>query len=162
MQAAGGEVPTRVQPKARPERQVGVLEGPICGDPDTNQEEAAKVPVLDEPPVVEAAGGVIEMGTVEGQEYPGGMAPGNVDESREATPAPMPVLLPRLEEYQDMSELEDAEPEDDPREEPLMNVPPAETGMDLRDLPPLEDGRFEEDKEESLADIPWIEEPLVA
>ena len=59
-----------------------------------------------------------------------------------------------------MPELEDAKPKDDLREEPLMNVTPAKTGMDLRDLPPLEDGRFKEGKEESLADIPWIEEPL--
>ena len=33
-----------------------------------------------------------------------------------------------------MPELEDTGPEDDPREELLMNVPPAKTGMDLRDL----------------------------
>ena len=94
MQAAGGEVPTWVEPKARLEGQVGVLEGPTHGDPDTNQEEVMEVPVLDEPPVVEAAGGVIEMGTVKGPECPGDTAPGNVDESPKAIPAPMPVLPP--------------------------------------------------------------------
>ena len=188
MQAAGGEVPTWVEPKARLERQVRVLKEPTRGDPDTTHEEAAEVPALDNPPVVEATGGVIEMGMVEVPECPEGMTPGNVDESPKTIlapmpilpphleeyqdmpeledaepgtiPAPMPVLLPCLKEYQDMPELEDAEPEDDLREEPLMNVPPAKTGMDLRGLPPLDDGRSREDREESLADIPWIEEPL--
>ena len=41
-----------------------------------------------------------------------------------------------------------------------MDVRPAKTGMNPGDLPLLEDGGFEEDGEESLADIPWIEEPL--
>ena len=100
------------------------------------------------------------MGMVEGPECPGGTALGNVNESPEATLAPMPVLPPQLGEYQDMPELEDAEPKDNPREEPLTDVPPAEAGMSPGDLPLLEDGRFKEDKEESLADIPWIEEPL--
>ena len=119
-----------------------------------------EVPVLDEAPVVEATGGVIEMVTVKGPECPGGTALGNVDNTPRATPAPVPVLPPQLEDYQDMPELEDAEPKGDLREEPLMDVPPAEAGMSLGDLPPLEDGRLKEDGEESMTDIPWIEEPL--
>ena len=46
---------------------------------------------------MEAVGGVIEM--VEGLECPGGTALGNVDESPEVTPAPVPVLPPQLEDY---------------------------------------------------------------
>ena len=113
---------------------------------------------------MKAAGGVIEMGMVEVSECPEGMTLGNVDEGAEATPALMPVLPPCLEaadEFQDMPELEDAEPKDDPKEEPLMNVPPAKTRMDLRGLPLLEDGGSKEDREESLADIPLLRNPLL-
>ena len=59
-----------------------------------------------------------------------------------------------------MPELEDAEPGDHPMEEPLMDVPPAEAEVNPEDLPLQEDDRTKEDKEETLADIPWIEEPL--
>ena len=131
MQAAGGEVPTQVETEAVLERQIGVLEGPTHGDPDTTHGEAAEVPALDEPPVVEEASGVIETETIEASERPEGMTPGNVDEGMEATPAPIPVLPPCLEaadEFWDMPELEDAEPKDDPREEPLMDVPRPEPG----------------------------------
>ena len=41
-----------------------------------------------------------------------------------------------------------------------MDVPPAEAVMDLRGIPLLKDGESEEDREESSADIPLIEEPL--
>ena len=108
MQAASDEEPTRAEPEEELEGQMVSLEGPTHGDSGTNPEEAVEVPVLDEPPVVEAAGGVIEMVTVEGQECPWGTAPGNVDNSPRATPALVPVLPPQLEDYQDMLELEDA------------------------------------------------------
>ena len=137
MQDAGGEAPTWIEPKAGLERQTGVLEKPTRGEPDTTHGEAMEVPALDKPPVVEATGGVIETEMVEEPECPEGTTPGNVDEGAKATPAPMPVLLPHLEatnEFQDMPELEDAEPEDAPREEPLVDVPPAKAMMNLRGL----------------------------
>ena len=59
-----------------------------------------------------------------------------------------------------MPELEDIEPENDPREEPLVDVPPAEAVMDLEGMPQLEDGGSKENREEYLADVPQIEEPL--
>ena len=126
VQAGDGEAPTQAEPEADPEGQTGVLKEPTHGDPDTTHGEAVEVPALDKPPVVEATGRVIETETVEASERPEGKTPGNVDEGAEATPAPMPVLPPCLEaadEFQDMPELEDAEPEDDPREEPLVEVP---------------------------------------
>ena len=70
MLTAGGEVPTWVEPKAGSERQIRVLKGPTCGDPDTTCGEGAEVPALDEPPIVEEASGVIEMETVEVPECP--------------------------------------------------------------------------------------------
>ena len=110
MQAAGREVPTWVEPEAGLEGQAKVLKGPTHGDLDTTQEEATEVPALDKSPVVEAAGGVIETGTVEASEHPEGTTPGNIDESPEAILTPMPVLPPCLEEVQGMPELEDAKP----------------------------------------------------
>ena len=41
-----------------------------------------------------------------------------------------------------------------------MDVLPVEAMMDPRGMPQLEDGRSEESREEYLADIPLIEEPL--
>ena len=94
--------------------QTGVRKEPTHGDPDT-----VEVPALDEPPVVEVTGRVIETETVEVSDSPEGMTLGIVDEGAKATLAPMSALLPCLEavdEFQDMPELEDAEPENDPRE----------------------------------------------
>ena len=116
MQAGDGEAPTHVKPEADPEGQTGVLEEPTHREPDTTCGEAVEVPALDEPPVVEAAGGVIETDMVEALERPEGTTLGIEDEGAEATPALRPALLPHLEatdEFQDMPELEDAEPEND-------------------------------------------------
>ena len=88
MQAAGGQVLTQVEPKAGPERQTRVLEEPTHGDPDATSGEAMEVPALDEPPVVEEAGGVIKTEMVEASECPEGTTPGNVDEGTEATRPP--------------------------------------------------------------------------
>ena len=61
VQTGGGKAPTWIEPEADPEGWTGVLEEPTSGDPDTTPGEAAEVPILDEPPVVEATGGVNEM-----------------------------------------------------------------------------------------------------
>ena len=55
-----------------------------------------------------------------------------------------------------MLEFEDAEPGDHPIEGLLMDVPPVEAEANPEGLPLQEDDQIEED----LADIPWIEEPL--
>ena len=91
------------------------------------------------------------------------MTLGIVDEGTEATPASMPALLPCLEaaeEFQDMPELEDVEPENDPREEALVDVPPIEAVMDLESMPQLQDGGSKESREEYLANVPPMKEPL--
>ena len=126
VQTGDGEASTQIEPRADPEVQTGVLKEPTSGDPDMTPGEAAEVPILDEPPVVEATGRVIEMETVGVSEHPQDMTLGIINEGTEATPAPLPVLLLCLEaadEFQDMPELDDAKPEDDPREEPMVDVP---------------------------------------
>ena len=59
-----------------------------------------------------------------------------------------------------MPELEDAEPRDHPMEEPLMGAPPVGAELSPESPSQWEDDRIEADGEESLVDIPWIEEPL--
>ena len=81
MQATGEELPTQARPKEEPEGKMVILEEAAHEGPDTNLEEAVEVPVLDEPPVVEAAGGVIETGMAGEPECPGVTALGNIDES---------------------------------------------------------------------------------
>ena len=57
MQTTGKELPTQAGPEEEPEGQMVILEDAAREGPDTNLEEAMEVPVLDEPPIVEAAGG---------------------------------------------------------------------------------------------------------
>ena len=59
-----------------------------------------------------------------------------------------------------MLELEDDEPGDHPMEEPLMDVPPVRAELSPESPSQREDDQIKVDGEESLADIPWIEEPL--
>ena len=117
----GGEL-TWIEPGADTEGQTRVLEEPTSGDPDTTYGEAVEFPILDEPPIVEATGGVIEMETVEVSEHPGGMTLGTTKATLASLPA-LPPCLDAAEVFQDMPKLEDAEPENDPREEPLVDVP---------------------------------------
>ena len=73
VETGDGGALTQIEPGADAEVQTGVLEEPTSGDPDTTRGEAAEVPILDEPPIVEAAGGVIETEMVEASERPEGM-----------------------------------------------------------------------------------------
>ena len=111
MQATGEEVPTQTKPEEEPEGQRVVLKEVTREDPDTNLGETVEVPVLDEPPGVEAAGGVIETGMAREPECSGVTTPRNINEGSRAAPVPMTALPLPLEEYQDMLELEDAKPE---------------------------------------------------
>ena len=116
MQATDNEGPTLTEPKEEPERQRVILEEVAHESPDANPEEAVEVPALDEPPVVEATGGVIMAGVTEEPKCPGVTIPRTIDENTVATPAPMTALPLLLEEYQGMPELENAKPRGQPME----------------------------------------------
>ena len=62
MQATGGEVHTQTKPEEEAEAQRVILEEVAREDPDTDLGEAADHPVLNDPPGVEATGGVIKTG----------------------------------------------------------------------------------------------------
>ena len=76
MQATGREVPTQTEPEEEAGAQRIILEEVTHEDPDTNLGEAADHPALDDPPGVEATGGVIKTRMTREPEYPGVTPPG--------------------------------------------------------------------------------------